>query len=91
VQQPVNTVAAPPGQRISLPMEIEQLPPHKPNFLLILILFGVAILVIFVVAYFFVDFDGKHLTFRHHSAHPTSHLIVPAPPGLSHPTTIHLA
>ncbi len=71
-------------------MEIEQLPPHKPNFLLILILFVVAILVIFVVAYFFVDFDGKHLTFRHHTAHHTSQLIVPAPPTPSHPTTIQL-
>jgi hypothetical protein len=39
--------------------------------------------VIFVVAYFFVDFDGKHLTFRHHSSHPTSQLIVPAPPATS--------
>jgi hypothetical protein len=72
-------------------MEIEQLPPNKPNFLLILILFGVAILVIFVVAYFFVDFDGKHLTFRHHSAHPTSQFIVPAPPRPTHSTIIQLA
>ena len=72
-------------------MELEQLPPNKPNFLLILILFGVSILVIFVVAYFFVDFDGKHLTFRHHSAHPTSQLIVPAPPSPTHSTTIQLA
>ena len=72
-------------------MDIEQLPPNKPNFLLILILFGVAILVIFVVAYFFVDFDGKHLTFRHHSAHPTSQLIVPTPPPTSQPITIQLA
>jgi len=60
-------------------MELEQLPPNKPNFLLILILFGVAILAIFILAYLFVDFDGKHLTFRHHPAHPTSQLIQPAP------------
>jgi hypothetical protein len=30
-----------------------------------------------VLAYFFVSFDGKHLTFRHHSAHPTSQLVMP--------------
>jgi len=66
-------------------MEIEQLPPKQPNFLLIVILFGLSILVIFVLAYFFVSFDGKHLTFRHHPAHPTSQLILPLH---SSPTTL---
>ncbi len=58
-------------------MEIEQLPPKQPNFLLILILFCASLLVLFVLAYFFISFDGKHLIFRHHSAHPTSQLVLP--------------
>lgn len=60
-------------------MEIEQLPPEKPKFLLILILACAAILVLFVIAWSFVRFDGGHLGFRHHTAHPTSQLVLPAP------------
>jgi hypothetical protein len=48
-------------------MDIEQVSPKKPNFLLILILFCATILVIFVLAYLFVDLEGGHLTFRHHA------------------------
>jgi hypothetical protein len=60
-------------------MEIEQHAPNGPNFLLVVLLACGTILVIFVLALFFVHFDGKHLTFRHHSAHPTSQLVLPAP------------
>jgi hypothetical protein len=60
-------------------MEIEQTSPNKPNFLGVVLLAGAVILVIFVLAYFFVDLEGGHLTFRHHRAHPTSQLILPAP------------
>jgi hypothetical protein len=60
-------------------MEIEQLPPEKPNFLLILILACATILVLFIVAYIFVRSDSGHLGFRHHRAHPTSQLVMPAP------------
>jgi len=62
-------------------MEIEQTRPNKPNFLLIVILFCATILVIFVLAYFFVDFEGGHLTFKSRRAHPTSQLILPAAPN----------
>jgi flagellar basal body-associated protein FliL len=62
-------------------MEIEQIKPNKPNFLLIVILFCVTILVVFVLAYFFVDFEGGHLNFRHHTQHPTSQLALPAAPN----------
>jgi hypothetical protein len=58
-------------------MEIEQLPPKQPNFLLIVILFCVTLLVVLVLAYLFVSFDGKHLTFGRHHAHPTSQLVLP--------------
>ncbi len=60
-------------------MDIEQLPPNQPNFLLVVILFGAALVVIFLLAIFFVHFDGKHLTFRHHHANPTSQLVLPMP------------
>jgi hypothetical protein len=62
-------------------MEIEQVKPNKPNFLLIVILFCVTILVFFVLAYLFLDFEGGHLTFRHHTQHPTSQLVLTATPA----------
>jgi len=67
-------------------MEIEQLPPNGPNFLLIVGLFCVTILVIFALALFFVDFDGGHIHMRHHTSHPTSQLQPfqqhPSPPSV---------
>jgi hypothetical protein len=59
-------------------MDIEQVNPQKPNFILILALFCVTILAIFVLAYFFIDFEGGHLTFKHHQRHPTSMLVMPS-------------
>ncbi len=69
-------------------MEIEQLPPKQPNFLLVVLLFGGALIVIFILALFFLRFDGKHLTFRHRQAHPTSQLVLPntATPAPTNPT-----
>ena len=58
-------------------MDIEQLPPKKPNFSLILILFCASLLVLFLLACLFLRFDGKHLRLRHHDANPTSQLILP--------------
>jgi hypothetical protein len=59
-------------------MEIEQTSPNQPNFLLVVILACVTILVCFVLAYLFLDFEGGHIRFRHHHAHPTSQLVLPA-------------
>ena len=48
-------------------MNIEQRPPNKPNFPLIVVLFVVAILIVLLTAYFFVYHearrmpDGKHV------------------------------
>ncbi len=58
-------------------MELEQTSPNKPNFLAVVLAACAVILVFFVLAYFFVDFEGGHLTFRHHRAHPTSRLVLP--------------
>ena len=61
-------------------MDIEQVAPKRPNFLLVVILFCATILVVFLLAWLFLGFDGKHLTFRHGHGykHPTSHLVLPA-------------
>jgi hypothetical protein len=58
-------------------MEIEQRPPRQPNFLLVVILASIALIGIFILAYLFIDFNGSHLAFRHHRAHPTSQLVLP--------------
>jgi hypothetical protein len=58
-------------------MQIEQLPPNEPRFGLIVVLFAVAILVVFVLAYFTLDWDGKRLVPHHHQAHPNSELVMP--------------
>jgi hypothetical protein len=70
---------APPPARILHSMEIEQVAPKKPNFLLVLILFGAALLVIFLLALIFLHFDKRHLGLRHKDAHPTSVLVLPWP------------
>jgi len=59
--------------------DFEETKPDGPNFLLIVGLFCATILIVFVVAYAFVDFEGGHLTFRHHRAHPSSELRTAGP------------
>ncbi len=59
-------------------MQVEQLPPNKPNFLLILILFCVSILVVFLLAWLFVHFNSGHLGLRHSTKEPHSQLSLPA-------------
>jgi hypothetical protein len=58
-------------------MEIEQKLPKSPNFGIVVGLFCATLLVFFVLALIFIRFDGKHLTLRHHSRHPTSQLVLP--------------
>ena len=65
-------------------MQLEQLPPNQPSFLTIVLLFGAALIVILILAIFFLHLDRGHL-FRHHRQHPTSQLVLPSvatpPPG----------
>jgi len=58
-------------------MNIEQLPPNKPNFGLVVALAMATLLVIFVVAYFTLDWDGKRLVPHHRGSHSTSELVMP--------------
>lgn len=55
--------------------------PKGPNFLLIVILFGVAIILIFIAAYIFLLGGGKHVVPGKHAPHPTSQLVLPAAKG----------
>jgi len=59
-------------------LQIEQYPPNKPNFLLVVLLACAVLLVIFVLAYLFVDFEGGHIHIRHRHANPNAQLIRPA-------------
>ena len=59
-------------------MRIEQIEPDKSNFGLVVGLFCVTLLAVLILAYLFVDFDGKHLTFRQHARGAHSSVTLPA-------------
>ena len=64
-------------------IEIEQHPPNKPSFLKVVLLSGAAIIVIFVIAYFVLEWSNSGIVPKHHYKSPTSQLIEPAPlPGI---------
>jgi len=58
-------------------MNIEELPPNKPNFGLVVALAVATLLIVFVVAYFTLDWDGKRLVPHDFSKHNTSALHLP--------------
>jgi len=60
-------------------LQIEQYPPNKPNFLLVVLLACAVLLVFFVLAYFFIDFEGGHIKIRRRHVNPNAWLIPPAP------------
>ena len=63
-------------------IQLEQLPPNQPSFLTVVLLFAAALIVIFIVAIFFLHLDRNKL-FRHLRHHPTSQLVLPSPPSAS--------
>lgn len=58
-------------------LQLEQVRPNKPSFLLVVLLSGVALIILFIVAIFVLHLDGGKL-FNHHRQHPTSQLILPS-------------
>ena len=54
--------------------------PKGPNFLLIVILFGITILLFCVGAFFFLSDTGRKLLPGLHQSHPTS-LVIPYTPS----------
>jgi len=57
-------------------MKLEEYPPNQPSFLTVVLLFAAALVVIFILAIFFLHLDRGKL-FRHNRPHPTSQLILP--------------
>jgi hypothetical protein len=62
-------------------MQLEQQPPNKPNFALVVAVAGAAMLVIFVLALLFVHWDGKHLRFGYTSKNHDTRLTTPLLPA----------
>ena len=58
-------------------MQILELPPEQPNFLLVVFLAAVAGAIILVLGYLFVSFEADHLNFHPRPQHLTSQLILP--------------
>lgn len=61
-------------------LQIEQRPPNQPSFLTVVILFAAALIVIFILAIFFLHLDKGKL-FRRGRSHPTSQLVLPHSPS----------
>ncbi len=53
-------------------MPLEELPPNEPNLGLVVALAAAALLILFVVGYITLDWDGKHLVPHDFSKHSTS-------------------
>jgi hypothetical protein len=58
-------------------LQLEQVRPNKPSFLLVVILAGVALIILFIVAIFVLHLDAGKL-FNHHRTHPASQLVLPS-------------
>jgi flagellar basal body-associated protein FliL len=58
-------------------MEIEQYPPKKPNFLLVVLLAVAVLFLLFILAYFFVDVEGHHIHIGRKHANPNARLVMP--------------
>lgn len=56
-------------------MEIEQKPPHRPNFKLILGLFAAAIVVFLVAAVIFMRYESKNLPAAQGDTHAQASII----------------
>jgi hypothetical protein len=56
---------------------IEQRPPHRPNFLLVVVLSAVGILVVFAIALLMLHVGPHRLLPGKHTEHPTTRLVLP--------------
>ena len=59
---------------------LEQEPPNKPNFLLVVILFGAALIVIFLLALLVLHLAGGRFGRHTFRKNPTSQLVLPSTP-----------
>jgi hypothetical protein len=58
-------------------MKLEQQPPNKPNFLAVVLIFGAALIVLFLVALLVLHVDPRALMHGSFRRVPTSHLVLP--------------
>jgi len=65
---------------------IEQEPPRKPSFLLVVILFGVVIIFIFILAIIVLHLNGSHFGRRSFRKNPTAQLVLPRPAPATSPS-----
>jgi hypothetical protein len=70
---------------------LEQHPPNKPSFLLVVLLSGVAIIFIFIMAWIVLRWEGGGMVKHIYRKSPTSQLILPSTPTPTFPTVVHLA
>jgi len=57
---------------------IEQEPPNKPSFLLVVLLSGVAIIIIFILAIVILHLGGNRFGSHPFRKHPTAQLVLPS-------------
>lgn len=57
-------------------LRLEQQPPNKPSFLLVVLLSGAAVIVIFLIAYFVLDWSNSSIVPKRHYKNPTSQLVL---------------
>jgi hypothetical protein len=69
-------------------MELEQKPPNRPNFMLVVILSGVAMLMIFALALVFVHVENGRLHFGLRKSWQTTSFVQP---GAAAPITARFA
>lgn len=60
---------------------LEQEPPNKPSFLLVVLLSGVAIIIVFILAIILLHLGGNRFGAHSFRKHPTSQLILPSGPA----------
>lgn len=84
----VRTIAHCPTPGILSRMELEQKPPNRPNFMLVVILSGIAMLMIFALALVFVHVENGRLHFGLRKSWQTTSLVQP---GTASPTAARFA
>ncbi len=64
-------------------MQLEQVKPNKPSFLMVVLLSAAAILVIFIAAFVIVGWRSHKKNQPPFSKHPVSQLVQPVSPSLA--------
>lgn len=63
-------------------IKLEQEPPNRPKFLMVVLLAGATIIAVFLFAYFVLDWDGGGLLPKRHPRHPSSQVVLSTPSSI---------